>query len=102
MGVVQDATIELAKTKGKYENGIVSLQGMTSIASISRELLHVDPASGTPYVSDIFATCETKCMWFHELLVFPQEQHFDWLNLHELCWPPVGPQDNKHRNKNTI
>ena len=65
MSVVQDATIELAKTKGKYENGIVSLQGMTSITSISRELLHVDPASGTPYVSDFFATCEPNaCVGF--------------------------------------
>ena len=58
MSVVQDATIELAKTKGKYENGIVSLQGMTSITSISRELLHVDPASGTPYLSDFLPMCE--------------------------------------------
>lgn len=43
---VQDACIELAKTKGKFENGIVSLQGMQSITCVSRELLHVDAASG--------------------------------------------------------
>ena len=42
----QDACIELAKTKGKFENGIVSLQGMQSITCVSRELLHVDAASG--------------------------------------------------------
>ena len=43
---LQDACIELAKTKGKFENGIVSLQGMQSITCVSRELLHVDAASG--------------------------------------------------------
>ncbi len=43
---LQDACIELAKTKGKFENGIVSLQGMQSITCMSRELLHVDAASG--------------------------------------------------------
>ena len=36
----------MAKNKGKYENGIVSLQGMQSIKCISRELLHVDKTSG--------------------------------------------------------
>ncbi|DBA83686.1 TPA: hypothetical protein ACH3X1_016793 [Trebouxia sp. C0004] len=40
-----DACIELAKTKGKFENGIVSLLGMQSITCVSRELLHVDAAS---------------------------------------------------------
>ena len=45
---LQDACIELAKTKGKFENGIVSLQGMQSITCVSRELLHVDAASGIP------------------------------------------------------
>ena len=44
--VLQDALVEMAKNKGKYENGIVSLQGMQSIKVISRELIHVDSSSG--------------------------------------------------------
>ena len=30
--------------------------------------------------------------------VFPEEQSFDWMNLHKqnfVCWPSVGPQDIK-------
>lgn len=42
---MQDALTEEAKNKGKYEHGIVTLQAQ-SIATISRELLHVDTCSG--------------------------------------------------------
>jgi len=55
---LQDACIELAKTKGKFENGIVSLQGMQSITCVSRELLHVDAASGiTPQTTAACFIC---------------------------------------------
>ena len=62
---LQDACIELAKTKGKFENGIVSLQGMQSITCVSRELIHVDAASGisastTAACFICLSTCETR------------------------------------------
>ena len=44
--VLQDAFIDMAKNKGNYESGIVSLTGMRSIECMSRELLHVDKTSG--------------------------------------------------------
>ena len=50
--VLQDAVIDMAKNKGNYESGIVSLQGMQSIQCISRELLHVDKTSGVSWCGE--------------------------------------------------
>ena len=54
--VLQDALVEMAKHKGKYENGIVSLQGMQSIKVISRELIHVDSSSGNALMLALFVS----------------------------------------------
>ena len=59
---MQDACIEMAKTRGKYENGIVSLQGMQSIVPLSRELLHVDSASGIPSALAYLGVPSVQCM----------------------------------------
>lgn len=52
MGYLQDAIIDMAKNKGSFESGIVSLNGMRSIECISRELLHVDNTSGVSGVEE--------------------------------------------------
>ena len=78
--IVQDALVEMAKNKGKFESGIVSLQGMQSIKVISRELLHVDPSSGT----GLSALVACRCFIRYRVIVFSHlcllGSSHDWLH----------------------
>ena len=59
--MLQDAIIDQAKNKGNFESGIVSLNGMRSIQSLSRELLHVDKTSGE-LCSERVCVCVSVCL----------------------------------------
>jgi hypothetical protein len=50
-----DAVITAAKSRGQFDNGIVSLKGMTSIELVHQDVVHTDRFSG----GDCFAQ---KCM----------------------------------------
>lgn len=60
--MLQDAIIDQAKNKGSFESGIVSLNGMRSIQSMSRELLHVDKTSGALCSGQRAYVCVRVCM----------------------------------------
>lgn len=43
-----DAVIVAAKSRGTFDNGIVTLKGMTSVKLMHEELVHTDTFSGMP------------------------------------------------------